>query len=96
MHGFSCTDPDDMNSSVLAEEARYLKEDDKGVRLMSTVMEELVDEILVKDRRKQAEEFAITLLKDGTYSVAKIAQLFNLPEERVKELAEQQGEAVLA
>ena len=92
MHDFSCTDPDDMNSSILAERARYLKKDEKGVRQMSVVMEELIAE----DRREQAEKFAVSLLKDGTYSVTKIAQLFNLPEERVRELAEQAAEPVLA
>ena len=96
MHDFSCTDPDDMNSSVLAERARYLKKDDIGVRLMSTVMEELVNEILAEEKREQAEKFAVSLLKDGTYSVAKIAQLFGLPEERVKELAKQQEGVVFA
>ena len=96
MHDFSCTDPDDMNSDILVRRARYLKKDDRGVRQMSVVMEELMDEILAEDRREQAEKFAISLLKDGAYSVAKIAQLFNLPEERVRELAEQREETVFA
>ena len=96
MHDFSCTDPDDMNSSVLAERARYLKKDDKGVRQMSTVMEELMDEILVEDRREQAEEFATALLKSGKLTNEEIAKTFNLPEERVRELAVQQEEDVLA
>ena len=30
MHDFSCSDPDDMTSSVLAERSRYLKKDEKG------------------------------------------------------------------
>ena len=92
MHDFSCTDPDDMTSSVLAERSRYLKKDDKGVRQMSVVMEEL----LVEDRREQAEKFAMKLLEEGSFSIAKIAQVSDLPEERVKELAEQREEAVFA
>ena len=92
MHDFSCADPDDMNSSVLAGKARYLKKDEKGVRQMSIIMEELIAE----DRREQAEEFAITLLKSGKLTNEEIAKTFNLPEERVRELAEQAAEPVLA
>lgn len=29
MHDFTCTDPDDMNYSVLAQRVRYFKEDTK-------------------------------------------------------------------
>ena len=96
MHDFSCTDPDDMTSRVLAEKARYLKKDEKGVRQMSVVMEELVNEILAEEKREQAEKFAMKLLEEGSFSIAKIAQVSDLPEERVKELAEQREEAVFA
>ena len=96
MHDFSCADPDDMNSSVLAGRTRYLKNDDKGVRQMSIVMEELVNEILAEEKREQAEEFAISLLKSGKLTNEEIAKTFNLPEERVRELAEQAAEPVLA
>ena len=96
MHDFSCTDPDDMTSRVLAEKARYLKKDEKGVRQMSVVMEELVNEILAEEKREQAEEFAVNLLNEGTLSIATIAQVSKLPEERVRELAEQREEAVFA
>ena len=92
MHDFSCADPDDMNSSVLAGRARYLKKDEKGVRQMSTVMEELLEE----ERRANSEEIVLNLLNEGTLSIATIAQVSKLPEERVRELAEQQDEAVFA
>ena len=96
MHDFSCTDPDDMNSSVLAERARYLKMDDKGVRQMSVVMEELMDEILVEEKREQAEKFAMNLLKNGKLSYSEIAVASELSEEDVKGLAEQRETAVFA
>ena len=95
MHDFSCTDPDDMNSRVLAERARYLKKDDKGVRQMSIVMEELVKEILEEEKREQAEKTAISLLKIGKLTNEEISEVSNLPEERVRELAEQRKESVL-
>lgn len=96
MHDFSCANPDDMNSSVLAEKARYLKKDEKGVRQMSIIMEEMVNEILAEKKREQSEKFALKLLEEGSFSIAKIAQVSDLPEERVKELAEQREEAVFA
>ena len=92
MHDFSCTDPDEMNSSVLAGKARYLKKDDKGASQMSIIMEELIAE----EKREQAEKFALKLLEEGSFSIAKIAQVSDLPEERVRELAEQAAEPVLA
>ncbi len=92
MHDFSCTDPDDMNSDILAGRARYLKNGDKGARQMSIVMEEFGQE----ERRDQSEKFAIKLLEEGSFSISKIAQLSEIPEERVKELSEQRKEAVLA
>ena len=92
MHDFSCTDPDDMNSDILAGRARYLKNGDKGARQMSIIMEEFGQE----ERRDQSEKFAIKLLEEGSFSISKIAQLSEIPEERVKELSEQRKEAVLA
>ena len=41
MHDFLCSDPDDMKTPLLAEKARYLKTDPKGVELMCKAMEEL-------------------------------------------------------
>ena len=44
MHDFFCTNPNDMYSEVLAERARFFKEDEKGVTAMCRVMEELYNE----------------------------------------------------
>ena len=44
MHDFFCSDPNDMYSDVLAERARFFKEDEKGVTAMCRVMEELYNE----------------------------------------------------
>ena len=96
MHDFSCTDPDEMNSSVLAERARYLKKDDKGVQQMSIVMEELLEEIGKEERQAKAEEIAKNLLEEGTLPIPTIARVSDLTEERVRELAEQREETVFA
>ena len=92
MHDFSCADPDDMNSSVLAGKARYLKKDDKGASQMSIIMEELIAE----EKREQAEKMAIGMIKVGKMSYDEISKVSDIPEERVRELAEQAAEPVLA
>ena len=85
MHDFACANPDEMRSKLLAEKTRYYKQDDKGVRRMSKIMEELFEE----ERAIQAEEFAMRLLEDGTLSISKIATIAKLPENKIKQLAEQ-------
>lgn len=44
MHDFLCSDPDDMFTEMLAEKARYLKTDPKGVDIMCKAMEDLREE----------------------------------------------------
>ena len=52
MHDFLCSDPDDMKTPLLAEKARYLKTDPKGVELMCKAMEDLREESI--NRGKEA------------------------------------------
>ena len=52
MHDFLCSDPDDMKTPLLAEKARYLKTDPKGVALMCKAMEDLREESI--NRGKEA------------------------------------------
>ena len=46
MHVFLCSDPDDMYTGMLAEKARYLKTDPKGVDIMCKAMEDLREEAI--------------------------------------------------
>lgn len=84
MHDFSCYNPDEMQFWLLAEKTRYFKKDEKGVKRMCKIIEDFAEE----EKAEQAEEFAIALLKDGTLSISKIAEVFKLSENKVKELAE--------
>lgn len=88
MHDFSCDNPDDMKLGLLAEKTRYFKKNEKGVRRMCKIMEDFAAEERAKERVVQAEEFAISLLEDGTLSISKIAEVSKLSESKVKELAE--------
>ena len=85
MHDFSCANPDDMKYKVLAERARYLKQDEKGEANMSKLMEELVEELMEDEKIESAEE----MLKDGALSVEQISRYLRLPLEKIKELANQ-------
>ncbi len=44
MHDFSCMDPKDMYSQILADEVAQYKSTEKGVSRMCRIMEELIDE----------------------------------------------------
>ena len=85
MHDFACANPDEMKYRLLAEKTRYYKQDEKGVKKMSPVMEELVAE----EKAAQAEEFAMNLLEMGKMTYEEIAAAAKLPENKVRELAEQ-------
>ena len=56
MHDFSCANPDEMKSKILAEKTRYYKQDDKGVRRMSRVVDEIVEETKIEDARNMLME----------------------------------------
>lgn len=86
MHDFSCTDPDDMNYSVLAQRVRYFKEDMEGVTTMCRAMEEMREEAAAKAARERAIEIAQKMLKAGKMTYAEISDMVDLPIEDVKAL----------
>ncbi|MCM1188928.1 MAG: hypothetical protein NC541_06490 [bacterium] len=69
MHDFSCTDPDDMNYEALAKKARYFKQDEKGVKAMCKMLEDMRNEAELKNARETAER----LIKKGKMSLEDIA-----------------------
>ena len=84
MHDFACANPDEMRSKLLAEKTRYYKQDDKGVRRMSRIMEEFA----IEERTEAKLEAAQNLLLEGD-SIEKIARCTGLPLETVQQLAEE-------
>ena len=50
MHDLNCSDPDDMNDKELADQARYFKRDKKGQKVMSKIMEEIINEEKLKQQ----------------------------------------------
>lgn len=68
------------------ELVRHFKEDEEGVKAMSGIMEELIDE----ERR----ESALRMLEDGELSKEKIATYLKLDIKVVEELEKEQKTAV--
>ena len=82
MHDFFCTNPADMHYKELAEKARYFKEDEKGVKAMCKVIEDMR-----KETEKETKiEGAQKLIELGV-SLEIIAKGLSLPLEEVSALA---------
>ncbi|MCM1047315.1 MAG: PD-(D/E)XK nuclease family transposase [Clostridiales bacterium] len=87
MHDFSCTEPDDMNFDELARRARYFKKDEKGVKAMCKIMEDMRNEAAQKAELKSARETAERMIKDRELSLEKIAHYVPLLSmEELKEI----------
>lgn len=80
MYDLSCSDPDDMNYKELVDRARYYKRDKEGQKIMSRVMEEIVNE--------EKFETAKRMLNDGELTIDKIAKYLALPIENVEKLVD--------
>ncbi len=80
MQDLSCANSDEMNYKELADRARYFKKDKEGEKVMSKIMEEIINHEKI--------EVAERMLDDGEISVDKIAKYLELPVEVVKELAD--------
>ncbi|MBR3812849.1 MAG: PD-(D/E)XK nuclease family transposase [Spirochaetaceae bacterium] len=84
MHDFACANPDEMRSKLLAEKTRYYKQDNKGVRRMSRIMEEFA----IEERTEAKLETAQNMLMEGD-SIEKIVRCTGLSFETVQQLAEE-------
>lgn len=78
MYDFSCTNPDDMNYEVLAQKARYFKQNEKGVATMCKLMEDMRNEA-AREAAQEAElrssrETAERLIKKGKMTLEEIAE----------------------
>ncbi len=82
MADFACSDPKDMHYPELAKRVRYFKDDEKGVRAMCKVMEELIRE----ERYEVKIEIVENLLGLGSVPAEKIAEATGIPIETVLEI----------
>ena len=88
MHDFHCKKADDMKNKLLAERARYLKEDEKGVKHMCRIMEEFGKEERKEAVKERNIQVAIKLLKQGKLSETEISELLGLSEKQMKDIKE--------
>ena len=84
---FHCTNPDEMNYRLLADRARYFKEDEKGVATMCKMMEDMRKEAAKEADLEARISMAQNMLRDGKLSLEDIAKYSQLSLEEVKELA---------
>ena len=89
MYDFSCTDPDDMNYEVLAQRARYFKQDEKGVRTMSKILEDMRMEAAREAAQDQAKKIALCMIRTGKMPLEDIVGYTGLSFSVVKELEKQ-------
>ncbi len=82
MKDFSCMNASDMHYKKLADRVRYFKEDEEGVKAMSGIVEELIDE--------GKRESALRMLEDGKLSNQEIAKYLRLDIKVVEELEKEQ------
>lgn len=78
MYDFGCTDPKDMHYPVLAERARFYKEEKEGVDIMCKAMEDM--------RKQERVETACRMLAKQKFSYEEIAELTDLTVDEVKAL----------
>jgi len=88
MHDFHCKKANDMKNKLLAERARYLKEDEKGVKHMCRIMEEFGKEERKEAVKERNIQVAIKLLKQGKLSETEISELLGLSEKQMKDIKE--------
>ena len=79
MHDFYCWDLDDMNFELLKSATRYYKENPEGVEIMCKAFEET--------RNEKAIRIAKNMIEKGKYDLEEIAEVTELPLEKVQELA---------
>lgn len=79
MQDLSCANPDEMNYKELAGRARYFKKDKEGEKIMSKIVEEIVN--------YEKTEVARRMLERGKLTKEEIAEDLDLPLSVVENLA---------
>ncbi len=86
MKDFYCVNPDKMNYSALSELSGYYK-NGEGVPNMCKLVEDLVREERVEERRNGQIRTALKMLSNSKYTLEDISELTELSIEEIKELS---------
>ncbi|MBR5646714.1 MAG: hypothetical protein IKX23_08765, partial [Treponema sp.] len=84
MHDFHCKKADDMKNKLLAERARYLKEDEKGVKHMCRIMEDMEKEA----KEERTIEMAAKILESGKMTEEELSAMFKLTAKQKQAIKE--------
>lgn len=88
MHDFACADPDEMFYGEIADRVKIFKEDGKGELKVSGVMEEFRRDVIAEITAEITGEVARKMIERGKMTLEEIADICELPLEKVRELAE--------
>ena len=91
MRDMHCTDPDDMNYDILAKEVRQFKYSKEGVKIMSGMISDLIEEGRIEGLKEGAIEAATRMIKAGKYTEQEISDILSLSVEEVRELIKKLG-----
>lgn len=90
MHDFFCMNPNDMFNEVLAEKARYYKEDEEGVKTMCKVLEDMRNEVrekaMAKGREEGREEGLILAYLQNEISQSAVMRILNITNDEFDDL----------
>lgn len=81
MHDFNCNDPNEMHFQMMADRARYLKENPKGVSAMCKAMDDLRKESERNGAIKNTVEMCQEFGKNVSETVTMLVRKFNLSED---------------
>ena len=86
-----CRQPDEMKYKVLADKAKYLKDDKEVVDKMLSASEQIREEGIKKGRAEADIEFAMKLLIRGKDTYEEIAEITGLPIKKIEKLAKKKA-----
>ena len=89
IHDFKCINANEMYFPNLAERARYLKENPKGVKEVSSIMDEALKEMADYTRWEERISVAVKMLQLGKVTHEDIATVTGLTLNEIKTLAGQ-------
>lgn len=87
VHDLKCADPAKMFFPRLAARVRFLKEDDKGVKIVSDYFKKLQEQAVKEAEERKQESLALKLIRRGKDTLEEIAEICDLALQRVQQLA---------
>jgi len=81
MHDFSCTEPDSMNYTILADRVRYFKEDKEGLQTMCKIFEDFGKEVAKEVAKGTLLENIKSLMLNLNFTAEQAMDALDVPAE---------------